>query len=194
MALPGSGQITLKQIGTEFGTSPTLKSNYGKGGASASGDITIKEFYGRANRTDMKYAYYGSGWNSAGSGYSIDQQARTGADEASTGFRIIGDSGFFLNWAGVYTTAGGDDYFGFDYEAGLATELGYWNECLVTWGVGGITSNYGRYDWYEVNIAGYDFVILDDLYPSLVADQQGYTLYDYVANGWGFDVQFDNRL
>lgn len=48
MALPSSGTIKLKQIGTEFGTSPTLKSNYGSGGAPGSGEISIKDFYGRA--------------------------------------------------------------------------------------------------------------------------------------------------
>jgi len=48
MALPSSGTLRLKQIGAEFGTSPTLKTNYGSGGAPSSGEISIKDFYGRA--------------------------------------------------------------------------------------------------------------------------------------------------
>jgi len=193
MALPSSGQITLKQIGSEFGTSPTLKSNYGKGGASSSGDITIKEFYGRSADTSNTYVYNGApGFHRSGVGYSIDQEDRTSYTE--NGYALLGTAGYSLTWAGVYTTAGGDDYFGFDYEAGLATELGYWNTCEVTWGVGGFTANYGRYDWYTVNVGGYDFVILDSLYPSSITDQQGYSLYDYAANNWGFTVKFDQRL
>jgi len=190
MALPSSGQITLKQIGSEFGTSPTLKSNYGKGGASSSGDITIKEFYGRSADTSNTYPYTGSTWDSTSPGYALYQQDRTGGTE--NGPSLL--ASFSMSWCGSYTTAGGDDYFGFDYEPGLATELGYWNTCEVTWGVGGFTANYGRYDWIEVNVGGYDFVVLDDLYPSSITDQQGYSLRDYISSGWGFTVKFDQRL
>lgn len=191
MALPSSGQITLKQIGTEFGTTPTLKSNYGKGGASASGDITIKEFYGRSNRTSNIYVYNGGQFNQASPGYSIDQQNITSEDEAG-GTVYANYPG--MNWAGVYTTAGGDDYFGFDWTSGLAWELGQWNYVGVSWGNGGLTEAYGRYDWIDVGVGGYDFVVLDDLYPSLITDNSGWTLAEYIRNGWGFTVTIDNRL
>lgn len=59
MALPASGVITLKGIGTEFSTSPTLKTNYGKGGAPGSGEISIKDFYGRSAIT--QYDLFTSG-------------------------------------------------------------------------------------------------------------------------------------
>jgi hypothetical protein len=189
MALPSSGQITLKQIGSEFGTSPTLKSNYGKGGASSSGDITIKEFYGRSNRTDNYYEHYGSTWSSTSSGYALYQQSRSSADESYPIADII-----LPSWGGVYTTAGGDEYFGFDYITGLASELGQWNYIQVNWGGSGETYKYGRYEWFDVNIGGYDFTVIDGLYPASITNPYGETLMDYVAGGYGFTVTLDNRL
>jgi len=192
MALQNSGAISLKQIAAEFGTAATLKSNYGQGGASASGDITIKEFYGRSAATDNVYIYTGTpGFHEYSPGYSIDQQTLTSYQE--DGSPVIG-AGFFLNYCGVYTTAGGDDLFGWDTESGLPTELGFWNYIAIRWGVGGFVEKYGLYEWYDQTIGPYTFCVTSGLSPSSVVDQQGYSLRDYVANDWGFEVQLDQRL
>lgn len=52
MALPSSGQITLKQINAEFGGSNTIKSNATNAGISTS-NVGCKSFYGLSS-----FAYY----------------------------------------------------------------------------------------------------------------------------------------
>lgn len=188
MALQTSGPITLKEIGTEFGTSPTLKSNYGNGGVSSSGDITIKEFYGTSARTDSILTYAGGPFAISTVGYSVHQTSLTSAVEH--GGNLAGTPG--MAWAGCYTNMGGDRFFGFDQ--GAATELGNWYYVKVEWGIGGIQESYGLYDWYDAGPFGsYYFAInpyiwIDD------TDIYGDSLLDYCVNNWGFVVTFDNRI
>lgn len=54
MALPSSGQITLKQINTEFGGSNTLKSNATIANISTS-NVGCKSFYGLSSAIDPVY-------------------------------------------------------------------------------------------------------------------------------------------
>ena len=188
MALPSSGQITLKQIGTEFGTSPTLKSNYGQGGASASGDITIKEFYGRSSRSESILTYAGGDFVITNPGYSVHQTSLTSAEEY--GGSLGTTSG--MVWGGCYTNAGGERYFGFDQ--GAAGELGNWGYVRVEWGIGGIQESYGYYDWYDAGPFGsYYFAVNTNIWID-DTDIYGDSLLDYCVNNWGFIVTFDERL
>lgn len=122
MALPSSGQLSLSDIQGEFGGSaPISLSEYydAASGVPASGEITVSDFYGKANAVymaasggsstvdigDFRYhSFFGSGTftittvgNSAGSN-TVDYMIVAGAGGGGGGFR--GTAGGIAGGAG----------------------------------------------------------------------------------------------
>lgn len=107
MALQSSGQITLKEIATEFGdTAPsTLKEFYSAAsGIPASGEITIKDFYGASslqtftissNQQEMNLSTYltAQGWDgSSNVDVTINSGVYIWSDNTGTGALTIPSS------------------------------------------------------------------------------------------------------
>ena len=107
MALPASGQITLFNIRDEFGGSgqTNLKQWYGKGGAPASGQIGIKDFYGRS-ATEYIYGYDNAGGNYFDGGsysYYYTEVYYSWYTDSSLGYNIY-------QWYGLDNWGSLDDY------------------------------------------------------------------------------------
>jgi len=91
MALPGSGQISLNDIQTEFGGSNpiALSEYYGKGNAPASGEIQLAaDFYGTANTYTVEYLVVAGGGGGAGIYNFAGGGGGAGGFRTGTGFTV----------------------------------------------------------------------------------------------------------
>lgn len=116
MALQTSGQITLKDIATEFeDTAPhTLKEFYSAaGGVPASGEITLKDFYGTSNLITLTVLLVAGG---GGGGAHFDNDRRGGHGGAGgvlngTMQVLPGTFAFTIGSKGAYRSKGGNSTF-----------------------------------------------------------------------------------